>query len=408
MPGEGGGLHRAGGCGILARVRMSRARGADPFPSRGKMDTYFASPERSSPEEIVAQGDAVSPVVTEVLEAVGGMLAILNENRQVLAVNATLMRHLGIEDSCHVMGLRPGEVLGCIHANEEPGGCGTSRFCRTCGAAVAMVTAAAQDRSVERTCAISTREGGDGDLFLRVRCTPMERGGQRMLVLFLQDITREQKLSLLERVFFHDVRGLMTGILGAADLLKKRCGDGERPLAESLGRMAERLAGEIVLQSKMEGGLDASGVTSYARTSVRGLFQEVEDVFRSSPLRSGRVIAFADVSEGEELFTDSGIVVRVLKNMVTNALEASAPEEEVRVGYDLRDGRHVFSVWNAAVIDPDVAMRVFQRNFSTKSHLGRGMGTWSMKFFGEQILHGEVDFRSSKDEGTTFFLILPG
>lgn len=371
------------------------------------MDTYFAPAERSSREEILAQSDALNPVVSELLDAVGGMLAILNEQRQVLAVNAALLCHLGIDEPCHALGLRPGEMLGCVHAGREPGGCGTSRFCRSCGAAIAMVAALAEDRAIERVCAMATRSGTEGDLFLRVRCTPVERGGQRLLVLFLQDVTREQKLSLLERAFFHDVRGLMTGILGTAELLRGRVGDEGRALAESLTRMAERLANEIVMQSNVKGGAELAGIASFSRTSVRQLFLDVEDVFRSSPLRSGRLLEFEESSGDDEVFTDPGIVARVLKNMVTNALEASAPEETVRIRHERRDERHVFSVWNAALIDPDIALRVFQRNFSTKAQLGRGMGTWSMKFFGEQILHGEVSFRSSPGEGTTFVLSLP-
>jgi sensor histidine kinase regulating citrate/malate metabolism len=52
-------------------------------------------------------------------------------------------------------------------------------------------------------------------------------------------------------------------------------------------------------------------------------------------------------------------------------------------------------------------MRIFQRNYSTKSDSGRGLGTYSMKLFGETYLGGKVDFTSSESEGTTFHLRLP-
>jgi sensor histidine kinase regulating citrate/malate metabolism len=67
----------------------------------------------------------------------------------------------------------------------------------------------------------------------------------------------------------------------------------------------------------------------------------------------------------------------------------------------------VFSVWNAEVISPPIASRIFQRNFSTKEEPGRGLGTFSMKLIGEQLLGGRVYFESTSTSGTTFFLRLP-
>jgi sensor histidine kinase regulating citrate/malate metabolism len=51
---------------------------------------------------------------------------------------------------------------------------------------------------------------------------------------------------------------------------------------------------------------------------------------------------------------------------------------------------------------PEIANRIFQRNFSTKAQAGRGVGTYSMKLFGEKILGGKVSFTSSREDGTVF------
>jgi sensor histidine kinase regulating citrate/malate metabolism len=48
-------------------------------------------------------------------------------------------------------------------------------------------------------------------------------------------------------------------------------------------------------------------------------------------------------------------------------------------------------------------MQLFQRSFSTKG-TGRGIGTYSMKLFGEKYLEGRVDFESTRENGTTFFI----
>ena len=47
------------------------------------------------------------------------------------------------------------------------------------------------------------------------------------------------------------------------------------------------------------------------------------------------------------------------------------------------------------------------RSFSTKADTGRGIGTYSMRLFGQRYLGGRVDFTSEEPEGTTFTVILP-
>lgn len=94
--------------------------------------------------------------------------------------------------------------------------------------------------------------------------------------------------------------------------------------------------------------------------------------------------------------------------MVTNALEATSNDGTVKVWAEKQDASHLsFCVWNHKPIPQDIAPRIFQRNFSTKQGAGRGIGTYSMKLFGEQILGGQVSFITSPEEGTVFRFSLP-
>ena len=70
-----------------------------------------------------------------------------------------------------------------------------------------------------------------------------------------------------------------------------------------------------------------------------------------------------------------------------------------------KNGKAVFSVNNPGVIPDDVGLQIFQRSFSTKGH-GRGLGTYSMKLFGENYLNGKVYFQSDDKKGTTFTIEL--
>ena len=66
-----------------------------------------------------------------------------------------------------------------------------------------------------------------------------------------------------------------------------------------------------------------------------------------------------------------------------------------------------FLVWNRVCIPDEVALRIFQRHFSTKEESGRGLGTFAMKLLGERVLGGQVSFTSTEQDGTTFRFRLP-
>ena len=122
--------------------------------------TYFAVPDRLDEKGIHKEIKELSnnPLVDEILRLVPGVVAVLNEFRQVIAVNNFLLRKLNIRDQQEVLGLRPGEILGCINAFDAPSGCGTGRQCASCGAAIAIVTALADFREISRDCIIQSKQ----------------------------------------------------------------------------------------------------------------------------------------------------------------------------------------------------------------------------------------------------------
>jgi K+-sensing histidine kinase KdpD len=372
-------------------------------------DTFFASPQRASQDEIARQIEHVSgsPVVNGVMDAVGGMLAVLNEQRQVLAVNSTLLESLDVQNPEDVLGLRPGEAVGCSHANDGPAGCGTTRFCGTCGAAIAIVASLKEDRPAERVCAIERTRGGESeDLFFAVRASPLKIDGERFLLLFLHDITSEQQRATLERAFFHDIGNLIGGLLGASSIIVEDHPDAD-PLIKDVYRLSSRLADEVRIQRCLVHAGSSTYASNISDVSVTDVFRSLREVFNSHSATSGKRLTFTAPDETASVRTDSSLLLRVLVNMVINALEASPAGEEVRIAAARQNGRTEFSVWNNGMIPRAIAQRIFQRNFSTKKGDGRGVGTYSMKLLGERYLGGTVDFSTSEEDGTTFRIVLP-
>lgn len=385
------------------------------FESKGKpgeeMDTYFAPAARASAAAVEAQVLQVTghPVVTALMKVAAGLVAVLNEQRQLLALNPAFMKELGISDPATVFGLRPGEAVGCLHAHDENGGCGTSLFCASCGAAIAIVAALANNRPEERLCALTAvRQGRPVDLCFRVRTCTLDADGQRLVLLFMQDITEVQRWSALERVFLHDLSGLATGLRNTTSRLAT-AGEAELPaLNAHLRAASSQLAREIQLQRCLLFNDAAEPMIPAGRVAVMPLLEQLRAIFATHPQALGKQLELPEPAMELEVDTEASLLLRVLTNMLENALEAAAPGATVKLAVRREDGEVQFTVWDPGVIPPAVSARIFQRFFSTKPGDGRGLGTYSMKLIGEKLLGGKVSFTTSAEEGTTFRLSLPG
>jgi hypothetical protein len=182
-------LYNEIGAGTIGH--MSDLIGAAVLVEHGAGDhfwTFFAPAERASEDELWRGLELVSQDLGAqlLLQRSPGLAALLNEHRQVLAVNDNVLKVLGIESVGAVIGLRPGEALGCIHAAEMPGGCGTSFPCADCGAVLAILACMVQDCPVEGPCTIRVeRQGQPVELVFHARCVPLEISRRRFLLLFL-------------------------------------------------------------------------------------------------------------------------------------------------------------------------------------------------------------------------------
>lgn len=376
------------------------------------MRTHFAPAKRASRAEIAqsVRELAKNPLLDNLLRLADGLLVVVNRHRQIVAVNDVLLATLGIDDPDSALGLRPGEALSCVHAHEMEGGCGTSRHCATCGAAIAMVTSLAENRTACENCVLTAqRDGATVERYFRVSACPITCLGQRYVLLFLHDQTDEQQWAALERSFYHDINNVVMGLLGISQILAHDSGKADEADRQQVYELSLRLAKEVAIQSSlMRDGLHAYQA-QFQEVSIADILRDTEHVFANHRAASGRALTFSPAEAPDwTVETDAILLERVLNNMIVNALEATDLGGEARV-YVEKDpeGQAVFRVWNRRPIPPEVTVRIFQRNFSTKAEKGRGLGTYSMKLFGETYLKGQVDFSTSEADGTEFRLTLP-
>lgn len=373
--------------------------------------TWFASPGRVGRRELLRQVELVvgNPIVNALLTSVSGLIAVLNEDRQILAVNNNFLAALGITDPGTALGLRPGEALNCVHSRDHRNGCGTGKYCATCGAVLAIVASLSTNAGVERKCILTANRGnGPEDLCLRVKASPLDIEGSRFVLLFVQDISDEERRIALERTFLHDVNNTVMGLSCTVDLMARLNGTADsRKVRERLRRISDSLVREVMMQRAIHENSRDGFQLNPVRISTRQVVEEINAVISSHPASAGKHVTVNAPRQSFAFHSDLPILLRILTNMLVNALEATEEGGEVRFSVKNAGEHVVFRTWNGAVIPEQVSMRIFQLFFTTKQEAGRGLGTFSMKLFGERVLGGVVDFESSEADGTVFTFTLP-
>ncbi len=388
-------------------------RNAQSKPSKpSKRSIQYVQPSgRSGKETISLQVSAAlaSPVVDTLMRLFGSIVAILNEHRQILAVNTALLRLLGVEDTAAVIGLRPGEALHCVHAYDTPDGCGTGQTCRSCGAALALAAREVSDEPVEEECVLTVeQEGEQKDLDFRVTALPLLAEDTLFTVLIMEDISVDKRRAALERTFFHDVNNMIASLVGASQLLGTcETGEYKSELVDNIRKASIRLAREITIQRQLMQADQGRYVLSFQPRKLSHEIADLRDLFRHHPAANSKTIDWPEMPDDVELYTDANLLTRVLTNALLNALEATDPGGRVEFNVEADDADVSFLIHNTGAIPPEIVGRIFQRYYTTKGGSGRGLGTYAMKLFTERYLDGEVSFTTSQADGTTFRIRVP-
>lgn len=371
-----------------------------------KLETKFAPPARV--DNFLIKKDAYKfrnhDVLNLIANAVSTMLVILNRERQIVFANNLFLNFLNLTNNEKVLGKRPGEAINCIHSKIMEAGCGTSEFCRACGAVRAILESQMGEQS-ERECRIITCKNEALDL--KVIATPYTDNNNSYTIFAIHDISHEKRKDSLERIFFHDILNSAGGISGLSAILQKTTDREDMvKIANTIKRAADNMVDEIELQRQLTAAEEGDLEPFFDYISTKTVLDDLLSLFRQHASMGDKTIDVSGENNDIQIFTDSALLRRILGNMIKNALEASSPGGVVTISVNEINDSVVFFVHNDNWMERDVQIQIFKRSFSTKGK-GRGLGTYSMKLFGEKYLKGRVTFISDKESGTTFKISIP-
>lgn len=377
------------------------------------------------------------PWTQGILEAVAGPAFVLSANRQVVAANRRFLSLFDAREIDDVLGQRPGDAMSCRNAVTSRDGCGTTPHCDYCCmtslhvkglqqkvvqsgecrltfASLHDTNKKAKDNTTDRSTQDKTARkhhetAGQTTIDAEVVVSPVVIDNTLFNIVTMRDISAEKRKKVLERVFFHDVlntAGALRGLVSMLQELQEQpCPTPDDQYISIFEELCDRLIDIITQQRQLIAAESGDLTTRPMFVSVFSLLESVVKQFQRHDAKQTRTLVMGTTPD-VDIVTDANLARRVLENMVKNALEASAQQATITLDAKQEDSDVLLRVHNPDYMPPSVRHQVFQRSFSTKGQ-DRGIGTYSMRLFGERYLGGKVWFTSSKQQGTTFVLQLP-
>lgn len=363
----------------------------------------FAPAERIPIEVIHRQAETIAstPLTSQVLNSVLNYVFILNPQRQIVFASKNWQQLLPDSPPRALLGLRPGEALGCVHARENPAGCGSTPQCEECGAVKAILASLAGHGTTNEyhlTRIVNCREEA---LDLLVSANPLPLGNEMFLLLTIVDISHEHRRRALERIFFHDVINSAGGLEALAALLGEAMPSPVQADMKLLQDGLHDLHEQVQAQKDLAAAENNELKLSPAPVQPGPLLHDLVRLYQNHLVARDRQLRLVPPVPSTAITTDAILLRRVLGNLLKNALEAARPGQTVHAGCEMTENRVRFWVQNPGYMERSVQLQVFSRSFSTKG-LGRGLGTYSARLLTERYLGGTISFTTNPAEGTTF------
>ncbi len=263
----------------------------------------------------------------------------------------------------------------------------------------------------------STIQAADGGaVTVEVHARPMEFADGECILWTLHDLTEHKQLEELREslatMIYHDLRSPLSNLVSSLDLLDGMVGGNEEmrstlDIAEHSARRMNRLISSLLDMNRLEAG---QPLTAQSEHQPEDLIREaVRDI---GPTAEARQHSIRTVVEGKLplLWVDGDMIVRVLINLMENAIKFSGSGSEVVIGGRVEFGAMTFWVQDQG---PGIPSAEQQRIFEKFTRLapggatdGLGLGLTFCKM-AARAHGGSIRVESSEGRGSRFIVTLP-
>ena len=206
----------------------------------------------------------------------------------------------------------------------------------------------------------------------------------------------------------HEIKNPLTPMKLSIQYLEKTAKEDPDRAKEMIPRVANTLIEQIDNLSQIAvefSNFAAMPQASNEKVALNDLVVMIHDLFRK---REDMDITMTMPIDDLVVFADKNHLVRILNNLVKNAIQAIPDDRRGKIDISLyKEQNHaiVRVTDNGAGIPDSMKTKVFAPNFTTKSS-GTGLGLAISANMIESF-NGKIYFESKVDEGTSFFIRIP-
>ncbi|MBI5386677.1 MAG: PAS domain S-box protein [Verrucomicrobia bacterium] len=401
-------------------------------PAPGRFATVFVDEtERRQAQDALQHSEAE---LAAIYDSAPLMMCLVNDRREVERMNRAMSEMAGsAADTGRPCG--PGDYLGCVHALDDPRGCGAGAHCGNCPLRAAILDTLQLGLTCRQLeCSLFlTRQGVRRELRVLASTALVRVEGQPKALVCLEDITarkqleaqllQAQKMEAIGQLaggVAHDFNNILAATLMQLHMLQEMP-NLEPEVAASLKELekaaqrAANLTRQLLMFSRRQTmqtkRLDLNEVVSGLLRMLRRLLGEhIEIVWQMG-------------ASAMWVEADAGMLEQVLMNLCVNARDAmpkggrlsldiklvEVAPAQAEVQPDARAGRFVcLSVTDTGSgMDANVLEHLFEPFFTTKD-VGKGTGLGLATVYGIVKQHqGWVKVDSKVGCGTVFRVYLP-
>ncbi|MDD5641465.1 MAG: PAS domain-containing protein [Syntrophales bacterium] len=142
------------------------------------------------PQRFADMGD----IVASILEAIPSPILVVDDDVRIIGVNQAAS-DLVAQKPEMVIRRRAGEVLHCLHATENPEGCGRAESCHICPVRQAVTESFRGQRVVRKRARMElVMKDRPVEMYLLVTTAPFTYQSKSLVILILEDISELMEL----------------------------------------------------------------------------------------------------------------------------------------------------------------------------------------------------------------------
>ncbi len=255
-------------------------------------------------------------------------------------------------------------------------------------------------------------------IYTTINLQSFEYKKNHSIQIVVKDITEQKRIEKLredtERLVRHDLKNPLAGIMGFAELLKRKLKGMEKELTyvESIRECGDQILylinHSLDLFKMDEGTYQLVPAEVDIIKILKKIQNNVNDFIVSKQLHFKCLKNNIEISEnefyhidGEELYIEI-----LLHNLIKNAIEASPENNTITINIMEDNNFALIDIHNMGIIPEKIRDYFFERYTTSGKKGGTGVGTYSSKLIAKTH-HGDITFTTSKSEGTHLVVKLP-